>query len=113
MEIGRVEYEGWIYGIGEWQYSKISKLLKSALEQVDYEYLDGGVGGVRLNGSSAMFDEDEENLFATFDLLADQVADGGRGVVLAKRWDQDGAMSLTAYELGPKSCTKTVLLPRA
>ncbi|WP_461210437.1 hypothetical protein [Desulfocurvus sp. DL9XJH121] len=111
MEIGRIEYEGRIHGIGEWQYSKVSKLLKSALPLVEYEYLDDGTGAVNLGGSSEMFEEDMENLSATFDLLADQVGPDCGGVILAKKWSRDGGLELTAYEFKNKSFNQRSLLP--
>ena len=111
METGRIEYEGRIYGIGEWQYSKVSKLLKSAFDTVDFDYLDDNTGAVRVAGVSPMFEEDEENLTATFDLLADQIIETGKGVILAKKWNMDGTLELAMYEFGHETFTKRDLIP--
>ncbi|BBD10029.1 hypothetical protein [Desulfovibrio ferrophilus] len=106
MENGTTTYEGWIYGIGEWQYSKISKLLKSAFPDVSYEYLDDNTGTVWISGPSPMFEEDEDNLLATFDLVADQIIESGKGVLLSKKWDNHGSVELKSYEFGSKTWTQ-------
>lgn len=111
MEIGRIEYEGRIYGIGEWQYSKVSKLLKSAFDVCEYDYLDNDTGAVRLSGVAPMFEEDEENLVATFDLLADQVIEDGKGAILAKKWLEDGTIEVSVYEFTHEKFTKRDLIP--
>jgi len=98
MEAGRTTYEGWIYGVGEWQYSKISRLLKRAFETVEYVYLEEKTGTIHLAGPSVMFEEDAENLEATFDLLVDQITPQGKGLVLATTWDQRGSASIEAFE---------------
>ncbi|MCK9239894.1 hypothetical protein [Desulfocurvus sp.] len=102
-------YEGWIYGVGEWQYSKLSKLLKRAFETVEYVYLEENTGAIRLEGPSAMFEESEENLAATFDLLADQITPQGRGLVLARQWDQRGTARIEAFVFGHESWSRRVL----
>lgn len=99
MEAGRTAYEGWIYGVGEWQYSKISRLLKRAFETVEYVYLEENTGTIHLAGPSAMFEEDAENLVATLDLLVDQIAPQGKGLVLSTTWDQRGSASVEAFDL--------------
>lgn len=106
MEQGTTTYEGWIYGIGEWQYSKVSKLLKSAFDEVEYTYLDDNTGTVWVSGAAPMFAEDEENLMATFDLTADQIIDSGKGLILARTWDNHGSVALRAYSFGPKTWTQ-------
>jgi len=103
METGRVIYEGWIYGVGEWQYSKVSKLLLSAFETVRYTYLEENTGTIYLQGTCAMFEEDEDNLLATFDLLADQITNDGKGRLLATKWSDHGTVELTVYDFSPNT----------
>jgi hypothetical protein len=109
MQAGRVEYEGWIYGVGEWQYSKLSKLLKRAFETVEYVYLEENTGSIRVEGPSAMFEESDENLVATFDLLVEQITPQGKGLVLARAWDQRGTARVEAFVFGPGEWTRRVL----
>lgn len=103
MEAGQTVYEGWVYGVGEWQYSKVSKLLRSAFETVEYKYLKDDTGTIYMRGPSPMFEEDEENKLATFDLLADQIIERGKGRLLATTWDERGTVALTVYDFGSKT----------
>lgn len=109
MENGTTIYEGWIYGIGEWQYSKISKLLKGAFPEVKYTYLEENTGTVWVSGTAPMFEEDVENRTATFDLVADQIVASGKGLILARTWDHHGSAELTAFRFGPKTWSETTL----
>lgn len=96
-------YEGWVYGVGEWEYSKVAKLLKGAFETAEYTYLEDKLGAVYVRGHSDMFEEDEENRTATFDLLADQVAENGKGHVLATTFAEQGDVTLGVYVFGHKA----------
>lgn len=109
MENGTTTYEGWIFGIGEWQYSKISKLLKSAFPDVAYQYLEENIGTVWISGPAPMFEEDEDNLLATFDLVADQIGPKGKGLLLSKKWSDHGHVELCAYRFGPSTWSKKEL----
>ncbi len=103
MESGRTVYEGWVYGVGEWQYSKISRLLRGAFPTVEYKYLEEKTGTIYIQGASEMFEQDEENKLATFDLMADQIIDKGRGRILASTWDERGTVALTVYDFAAKT----------
>ncbi|MBU1002317.1 MAG: hypothetical protein KKE73_07310 [Proteobacteria bacterium] len=109
MKNGTTSYEGWIFGIGEWQYSKLSKLLKSAFPEVSYQYLEENTGTVWISGPAPMFEEDEDNLLATFDLVADQIDATGKGLLLARKWDHHGNVELKAYQFGPSTWSQKEL----
>ncbi len=111
MEINHTDYEGWIFGVGQWPYSKIQKLLKRAFPEVEYKYLTETSGAIRIAGISVMFEEDKENLTATFDLLADQMDDEAQGSILARRWGEDGSLQLTLYKFKEKTFEELQLYP--
>lgn len=106
MKTGRTTYEGWIYGVKEWEYSKVRPLLQNAFEEVDYEFLAEGAGSIFVSGVSALFEENEENMTSTFDLVADQLVAEGKGIILARKWDVRGAVEVTAYEFSPTKWTQ-------
>ncbi|NJB68701.1 hypothetical protein GGQ74_002374 [Desulfobaculum xiamenense] len=108
MENGRTVYEGWVFGIGEWAFSKIHKLLENAFETVSYTYQDK-TGAVFVSGPSAMFEDDMENMTSVFDLLADVIEENGHGTVLGRRWTSDGALELAAYDFGSKNWNRREL----
>lgn len=97
MENGHIVYEGCIYGVGEWSFSKVNKLLKNAFENVSYKHMDES-GAIFVSGISPMFEENEENRSSVFDLLVDSVDEGGKGLVIGKKWDSKGTLEMTAYD---------------
>lgn len=101
MEKGCTVYEGWVYGIGEWSFSKVNKLLNNTFETVSYQHMDGS-GAIYVSGAAPMFEEDEENRSSVFDLLAEVVDEDGKGIIIGKDWSPHGTLSLTAYDFTHK-----------
>ena len=111
MEYGRVSYEGVLTGISEQAFRKVGRLLKNAFAAVDFEFAESG-GRVVVGGPSAMFEEDEANRIAIFDVLAEHSMEGkGSGEILARRWEADGEVSLAVYTFRAGAWTEAALAP--
>ena len=102
MLIESVQYEGVVHGLPEYHYRKLIGHLRNAFEEVDYEY-HGDSGSLLMRGASDMFAQDPENLTASLDLMVAQFTDHARGVLLEKKWNLDGDVTLTAYIIKGKS----------
>lgn len=112
MDTHHMSYEGWISGINEWTYSKMHRLLENAFENVSYEYLEAGAGAFKISGQSPMFEEDEENRLAIFDLIAEVMDKEAKGLIVGKVWTREGQLILSCFEFSPKKWTcKEITLP--
>lgn len=111
MEFDRVIYEGVLTGVSEQAFRKIGRLLQNAFSSVDY-ILGEDRGILAVSGPSAMFEEDEANRMAIFDVLAEHtLEDQGQGEVLARRWARDGEVSLALYSFRNGAWTQSGLEP--
>lgn len=111
MEYGKVVYEGVLTGVSEQAFRKIGRLLKNAFGAVDYEFVENG-GRIVISGPSAMFEEDDSNRVAIFDVLSEHVLEGkGKGEILARKWMADGEVSTALYGFANGTWTESSLAP--
>ncbi|MEW5774968.1 MAG: hypothetical protein AB1916_15730, partial [Thermodesulfobacteriota bacterium] len=111
MEYGRVIYEGVLTGVSEQSFRKVGRLLRNAFGKADYEFAEDG-GRLVLSGPSGMFEEDEANRVAIFDVLAEHTLEGkGRGEILARKWDPAGEVATALYSFANGTWTEASLAP--
>lgn len=112
MEL-KTTYEGMLCNVNEPAYRKIRKLLGNTFGEVEFAYEDfeEGKGNLYLKGEAQAFQDDVENMLAVFDLLADTVFIGGKGVMLERIWKECGEIEIRMYNFTPGEWSVETLHP--
>ncbi len=99
MQADSILYEGRLFEVTKWDFSKLSKYLRQAFGEVSFVSGEGKTGTLLFAGPCPMFEQDQENLLATFDMLCDIFEDRGAGIVIAKKWGKAGTLDIEQYTL--------------